>query len=504
MRHGDVIRHVTVALDGKTLSSWSSDGMACLWDIATGKEIRREFYGQRLLCNGRFAVDGSLLGVLGDLPHGKVLVWDMLQGGEPPGSAKSESGVMEIAVGDDHESFGQFAFSADGKLLAGATQGFSDRKRMVRVWKVQPGKELQQLEAVRSFERSQDTIQWLAFGADAKTVLCASSAKKTEATTVTVWELSSGKELRRFPVQNSSQQGMTRSVALSVDGRKLAVGTPRNQIVLYDTETGQEFLRLSGHKGSGVGCVAFSPDGKTLASGGRDNMVRLWDAATGRELHRCGGPKSWVETLAFTPDGKTVVSAGQDNIIRLWDVATGKEMRPFGGHEHWVMALAISPNGKTLATGSWFDNARLWDTTTGREVRQLPTDRLGTKALAFSPDGALLAAGQLNNLIRIWDAGTGKQLRSLVHHQGLASTITFSPDGKWLLSGSQDKIVRLWDVAAGQELRHFKGHEVAVSGVAFSPDGKLVASASTGQHQGDLNTALGRRNWQRNSTASWA
>jgi len=76
--------------------------------------------------------------------------------------------------------------------------------------------------------------------------------------------------------------------------------------------------------------VALSPDGKLLAVGGLFARVDLFDVARGRRLRTLGrGDELPIGiSVQFTPDGKQLVAVGYKlRRAVLWDVATGKKLR---------------------------------------------------------------------------------------------------------------------------------------------------------------------------------
>src|SRR5262249_50085483 len=89
----------------------------------------------------------------------------------------------------------------------------------------------------------------------------------------------------------------------------------------------KEKATLKAPSGS-VKCVAVSPDGKTLALGNEDGTMSLWDIATGKEKVTVKAHLDAVLSLAFSPDGKTLASGSEgkakEETVKLWDVTTGK------------------------------------------------------------------------------------------------------------------------------------------------------------------------------------
>jgi hypothetical protein len=69
-----------------------------------------------------------------------------------------------------------------------------------------------------------------------------------------------------------------------------------------------------------VSQVAFSPDGRLLAAVGRTETIRLWNTWTGKDVCRFTGHRGRMSSLSFAPDGKTLASGGYDSTILIWDV----------------------------------------------------------------------------------------------------------------------------------------------------------------------------------------
>jgi WD40 repeat protein len=68
-------------------------------------------------------------------------------------------------------------------------------------------------------------------------------------------------------------------VAFSVDGRRLATGS-EGAVNIWDWRNRKSLNVLPGHDERTIS-VAFSPDGRLLASGSWRGDVMIWDAETG-------------------------------------------------------------------------------------------------------------------------------------------------------------------------------------------------------------------------------
>ncbi len=258
-------------------------------------------------------------------------------------------------------------------------------------------------------------------------------------------------------------------LARAPGGKSFAVAGNGNRVQLVTPGAAERTLE---HDGAAVLALEYSPDGRKLAAGSVRGKVWLWDVETGqrRELESHAAE---VRDLAFSPSGATLASTGWDGAVKLHTIDTGQAKTIRAAKEE-ILTLDFSPDGRLLATGDTEGGVRLWDAG-GAQVAELKGHRGQVTKVAFSPDGSRLASASRDHDVRLW-AAPFKESRKLEGHTADVLRVEFSPDGRTLASAGQDATVRLWELASS-DVRVLQGHESQVVVTAFSPDGRLLASA---------------------------
>ena len=218
-------------------------------------------------------------------------------------------------------------------------------------------------------------INSVAFSADGK--LLAGAGADSE---LWLYDVSRGTVARRLRRPGS---GELNAVSFSADGRLLAAGSADGLVPIWDLESPQlepQTLRGAplGVQVQGVFSLDFSPDSKILAAGVDDGRVLLWDLAT-REPRPVPMPghKQPVASVSFDrssgrgrgPGAPLLASSSIDGTALVWNAQTGERvLPPLSGYEEYLSSVVFSPSGQLLAAGSVDHSILLWDACAAKPV----------------------------------------------------------------------------------------------------------------------------------------
>lgn len=422
------VESLAISPDGRQLLTGGSDGVARLWEMASGKELKNWQWHERNIDAVAWAPDGRRVATADN--SGNVSIFEMGSGKEPLKFQGSKRAINALL------------FTPDGKhLISGGTSYAA---------KVGPRK-----------SRSYGTVQ--------------------------VWDPVTGNIA--MEMESAEKDSIIKALALASDGRTLAAGYLDKTIRLWDLKTGKQIQKLQGPVNNMAGryALAFTPDGKRLVGAGQGNVVGVWDLKSGGRLfHNPDAHSGEVRTIAFSPDGRTLYTGSTDQTVRGWELKTGR-----GGlvlnHSGWIEHLAVSPDGKMLAAVSHLSKATVYDLVNRKVALSIDAVR-GERELsvpAFSPGSDLFALGFIpesdargKQPVGLWNLKTAERIGELPDHGDGVSAINFAPDGRTLATFGNDGVFRTWEIPEKTQRLKIQTYEqfmINGSKCVISPDNALFA-----------------------------
>jgi WD40 repeat protein len=465
--HYGYVKSVAFSPNGRLVLTGGADGSVCLWDVRSGREIRRFRGHSDSVKSVTFSPDGRL--VLTGSEDGTARIWDAATGRQIQ-KLVTTSAVLSAS------------FSPDGRWVLTAGENPNARlwdaatAREVRKWQVHPGQSSS-----------------AAFSPDGQLVLIRTNGD------MELWNREKGDEILHFQVAAASPG----PVVFSPDGRFILAEVFGHGAILFDAKTGA-VIREFAESSFSVISVAFSADGRFVLTAGssqvnpsdpswKDGNATVWDAGTGQLTRRVviSGRDSWgpntTSSVAFSPDGRFFLTGSFDGVTRLWKAGTGEVALRFDDQASAVTTIAMSSDRQSLVTGGWDGVSHRWNLSSGEESNHLKGDGTLVYSIAISPDSKSVLIGSAGNHTLLYDAASGKEIRSFDGPRATVESVSFAPDARSALSAVFDGTVRTWSIESGEQIRRFTVQRPPYAG-AFSPGGRFFAAGMRGSRDSDVSS----------------
>ena len=263
--------------------------LLCRWN-GTNQILVHELRGAEFIQRGAITVDSrERPSEFAYNPARQLLAWTEVTNAASVHLASLAAPDRRIELRSDVPGLAHFRFSEDGNYLEAMTK----ETAVLRVWNVETG---QIVAAI-----NQSCIGTTFAGGGRVLVVVMTKGADHE---IGFYDLSHVNPAPR----SAPVRGEFESLAVSPDGRLVALSALDGQVRLFDPAKGELIESLHGHL-NGVFGIAFSPDGRRLisASGGRE-AVKLWDVGTRQELLTLAGTGSALGGATWSADGDMVLA----------------------------------------------------------------------------------------------------------------------------------------------------------------------------------------------------
>lgn len=238
------------------LAAGQNDGMIRVWhweDLAAGNgPLVEHTEHSQAISSVAWAPDGE---------HGASTSWDRTV---HVWLTESPESLAVYEVYTDTAWFTDVAWSQDGRLAAGVTDGF------VQIWPGISGGPGAQGSGFQAHRSQVTGLSWSPVSGQ----LATGSTDKT----VRIWEWNSESAEWVNSISLRSNTHDVMSLAWSPDGRLIATGSYDGTVRVWDVANARLLANLEGHKGAVVS-VVWSQDGRLIASGSWDKTIHIWECA---------------------------------------------------------------------------------------------------------------------------------------------------------------------------------------------------------------------------------
>jgi WD40 repeat protein len=310
--------------DRKTMLVADHGGTIDQWDLATGKLVKQlQKPGSGGIDCVTVSADGRWFA--GGRTTQDVTLWD-LAAGKPEKIIPLVDKAGGKSSGSDHVK--RVAFNA-----AGTTLFTTSERTGVTAWEMPSGKRVWNAKGATPWLAVDPMGRWIAAG----------GGYNREQVHWTLLNAATGEVIRKVDVHQDEMRDNLNvyyppyltDLTFTPDGSRLLTVHYDGVVRVWEPGTGREVGRLRG-VGHGPCGLALSADGRWVAVGQSDKKITLWELASGKLLTTIVGHDSQVRDVAFTRDGRGVIG-NADLAPVLWTLEA-RDVPKAGGDAWDVLA----------------------------------------------------------------------------------------------------------------------------------------------------------------------
>ena len=295
----------------------------------------------------------------------------------------------------------------------------------------------------------------------------------------TKWKYSDWKSLIPDRLSSEQSKSMTcNSLAITPDGRLLALGSREGDIVLWDLEQKRKIEFEKIHKSAII--IYISDDGRRVASVDLAGQAIAWDVEKRSPIGKFEGD-DWSR-IAISRDCRKAVSA-RGSCLTVWDFGHREATRLNVKPSRDASCVSINRDGRRAVSGSRDGFVTTWDIEKGKPIGRFRRDPLcQIYQLLISDDGRQAVSvgsapwGEYNEIC-FWDL----EERQAIFSFRCPYRFEFSRVGRHVVTNDDAGYVVAWDLEKKKENylgRHIYQSWVRGGEVSISHDGHLAVSTS--------------------------
>lgn len=448
----DAIEVITFSDDGHILAEGREDGQVRLWDL-------RSEYGPELFATTS-AAGRSLDGTGNNTENDAAIAADT--------SFDRAFSLANSPQAIANAPLKALAFSPNMEFLAGG-----DQSGYLHIWRVASGEHIYRLAAHSA------AITAVTFSPCSRWVAtCGQDCTAVE------WDLAAGEAKTRFQGRMTNWLGAVAYLPMEEsDLKPVVLGRDDGQIVIWAMQSDRP-LRVMAEPGDMAMAVALSPNGRYLAVSDVSNTLSVWNIATRQKLYDSSASKAPIASLVFSANNRELLT-GCDYAVQLWQVNSGHCLRSWRSDRHPAIDLTLVSYPLQLLSSHDDRTLRCWRPADDFQDRWLPHERLQLpsespiSAVATQTVGCYWVVGTEAGLAHVWHREHQRWLAIAIHLPSSITELAMSPDETYLAIGDTTGTVALWNLAEGRFCwQKQAAHEDKIAALTFSPDSQRIFSGS--------------------------